>query len=94
MQKLKRYAAYILGFGLAAACIIAGIVGIASGNPAHSWLPLLIFGVALLVAMVLLVLWNKGGDLNSFDLEGRDGVIVAGIIITGIIAAVIIGKVT
>jgi hypothetical protein len=94
MQQLKRYAAYVAGFGLAAACIIAGIVGIASGNPVHSWLPLLIFGVALLVAMILLVLWNKAGEVNSFDLEGKDGAIIAGIVIAGFVAAFIVGKVT
>jgi hypothetical protein len=94
MQKLKRYAAYVLGFGLAGACIIAGIVGLANGSPVHSWLPLPIFGLALLAAMILLVRWNKAGDVNSFDLEGQDGAIIAGIVVAGFAAAFIVGKVT
>jgi hypothetical protein len=94
VQNLKRYIPYVLGFGVAAACLIVGVIGIIHGNPAHSWLPILIFGVALLVAMILIAQWDKASDVSSFKLDGSQSAIAGGIVFAGLVAAIVAALVT
>ena len=87
---------YILGFGVGAACIVYPLVTHAAAN---NTVALIIFGVALIVAMILIVRWNKAGKLggassgtggsSSIDLEDNQWMIVLGIVVGGLVLAII-----
>jgi hypothetical protein len=95
--------AYIVGFGAAAGSIAFGIISFAGHKPVHNSLPLLIFGVCLLVAMILVASWNKAGTVSAgagdtdtglsgaVDLDDGQWVIVIAIIVVGVIGAVLTG---
>lgn len=87
---------YILGFGVGAACIIYPLVTHAAAN---NTVALIIFGVALIVAMVLIVMWNKSGKIggagsgtggsSTIDMEDNQWMIVLAIIVGGLVLAIV-----
>jgi hypothetical protein len=103
MPVLMRILGYIVGFGAAVASIIVGIANFASHQPVHNSLPLIVFGVPMLLAMILLFAWNKKGVLSagageadtglsaSFDLDDGQWVIFLIIVVAGVIGAVVTG---
>jgi hypothetical protein len=87
---------YILGFGVGAACIVYPLVTHAAAN---NTVALIIFGVALIVAMILVVRWNKAGKLggavsgtggsSGIQLEDNQLMIVLGIGAGGLVLALV-----
>lgn len=93
---------YIIGFAAALGCFIFPFVTHAS---THGTIALILFGVALLAAMILMVVWDKAGTVSAgagtedrglsvnFDLETWQWVVIFVIIAAGTAAAVIVGLV-
>jgi hypothetical protein len=97
-----KYVAYIVGFAAGLGCII---VPLATHASTHATVALILFGVALIAAMILMVVWNKSGTVTAgagdadiglsanFDLDTWQWVVVFVIIAVGAAAAVIAGTV-
>jgi hypothetical protein len=95
--------AYVVGFGAAAGSIAVGIINFAGHKPVHNSLPLIVFGAPLLVAMFLMLAWNKAGTVSagagtedtglsaSFDLDTGQWVIIFGLVLIGAVAGVLTG---
>jgi len=103
MSTAVKIGAYVVGFGAAAGSIVMGIVNFAGHKPVHNSLPLIVFGVPLLVAMILMVAWNKSGTLTAgagdadtglsanFDLDTGQWVIVFALVVVGAVGGVLTG---
>lgn len=103
MSTAMKIGAYVVGFGAAAGSIAVGIINFAGHKPVHNSLPLIVFGAPLLVAMILMVAWNKSGTLTAgagdadtglsanFDLEGGQWAIVFGLVLVGAVGGVLTG---
>jgi hypothetical protein len=97
---MNRIITYVLGFGAGVACIVVPFVIHASTNDAVA---MAIFGVALIVAMILIVMWNKAGKSKfdagagsedhggsaTVDLENNQLFIVLAVIAGGLILAIV-----
>jgi uncharacterized iron-regulated membrane protein len=97
---MNRIITYILGFGAGAACIISPFVTHASTNNAVA---MAIFGVAIIVAMILIVMWNKAGKSKfdagagsedhglsaTVDMETSQWLIVLAVVAGGLILAIV-----
>jgi hypothetical protein len=93
---------YIVGFLAALGAII---VPWATGAATKGSVAMTLFGAALLVAMILMVAWNKSGTLSAgagdadlglsanFELDGWQWVVIAIIVAAGTAAAIIAGTV-
>jgi hypothetical protein len=100
LEVIMKIVAYIIGFAAALGCII---VPLATHASTQGTVALILFGVALLAAMILMVIWNKSGKVTAgagdadlglsanFDLETWQWVVVFGIIAVGTAAAVLAG---
>jgi hypothetical protein len=94
---------YVVGFGAAAGSIAFGIISFAGHKPVHQSLPLLIFGVFLLVAMIFVAAWNKAGTpsagagdtdtglSSAVDLNDGQWVLVIALVAVGLIGAILTG---
>ena len=103
MSTATKIGAYVVGFGAAAGAIAVGIINFAGHKPVHNSLPLIVFGVPLLVAMILMVVWNKSGTLTAgagsaseglsanFDLETGQWAIVFVLVLAGAVGGVLTG---
>jgi hypothetical protein len=97
---MMKIIAYIVGFAAAVGCIV---VPLATHASTHATVAMIIFGVALLAAMILMVVWNKSGTVTAgagdadiglsanFDLDGWQWAIVFVIVAVGIAGAAIAG---
>jgi hypothetical protein len=100
LEVIMKIVAYIVGFAAALGCIIVPLVTHAS---THGTVALILFGLALLAAMILMVVWNKSGKITAgagdvdmglsanFDLDTWQWMVVFGIIVVGTVAAVLAG---
>jgi hypothetical protein len=99
---MMKIVAYVVGFAAALGCIIFPLATHASTG---GTVAMIIFGAALLVAMILMVVWNKAGTVTAgagtadlglsanFDLETSQWFVVFGIIAAGVAGAAIAGAV-
>jgi hypothetical protein len=62
MAKIIRIVTYIFGFAIGVACIIFPFVTHAATNNAVA---MAIFGVAVILAMIFVVAWNKAGEYSA-----------------------------
>ena len=98
---MNRIIPYILGFGAGAACIIVPFfITHASTNNAVA---MAIFGVAIIVAMILIVMWNKAGKSkfdagagsadqglsSTVDMETNQWLIVLAVLAGGLVLAIL-----
>ena len=99
---MMKIIAYVVGFAAALGCIIFPLATHAS---AGGTVAMIIFGAALLAAMILMVAWNKAGTVTAgagtadlglsanFNLETWQWIVVFAIIAVGVAGAVIAGAV-
>jgi hypothetical protein len=99
---MMKIVVYIIGFVASLGSIIFPLVTHAS---THGTVAMILFGAALLAAMILMVIWNKSGTVTAgagtadlglsanFDLDTWQWVVVFAIIAVGTAAAVIAGSV-